>query len=151
MIPTTDAGKARNALTMAWFGANPNQPMPEGRAQVEKHLRAIEAEARIQGQIESVAGSGPMLIDADRQLAALREALEANHYSALPHLTRERSDTCEICRVLSATAQSGKDYEARIRAETLETEHQRVAAVLERPEFACVDRRMARALLAEAE
>lgn len=44
--PMTTAGlQAKVTLRRTWFEAHPNQPMPEGRAEVERLFAAIEADA----------------------------------------------------------------------------------------------------------
>ena len=42
-VMTTPSLQAKVSLRGAWFAAHPNQPMPEGRAEVERLFAAIEA------------------------------------------------------------------------------------------------------------
>ena len=50
--PQTTAGlQAKVSLRHAWFEAHPNQPMPEGRAQVERLFAAIEAASLDRGEL----------------------------------------------------------------------------------------------------
>lgn len=44
--PTAAAGRAKRQLRSAWLNAHPNQPIPEGIAEVDALFLAIEAEAR---------------------------------------------------------------------------------------------------------
>ena len=45
--PMTTAGlQAKFRLRKAWFEAHPNQPIPEGKAEVDALLAAVEQEAR---------------------------------------------------------------------------------------------------------
>jgi len=45
-VMTTPADAAKVRLRRAWFEAHPNQPIPEGRAEVDVLFAAIEAAAR---------------------------------------------------------------------------------------------------------
>lgn len=47
---TTEGLQAKVRLRQAWFTAHPNQPIPEGRAEVDALFAAIEAEARREAQ-----------------------------------------------------------------------------------------------------
>ena len=64
-VMTTPSLQAKVSLRGAWFAAHPNQPMPEGRAEVERLFAAIEAEAR--------AAPDPAPLDVERLARALHD------------------------------------------------------------------------------
>lgn len=49
------ATEARTKLRIAWFESHPNQPMSEGRAQINRYFAAISAEAAAEALARSAA------------------------------------------------------------------------------------------------
>lgn len=62
---TTAGLQAKVALRGAWFESHPNQPMPEGRAEVERHFAAIEREAAASPSVDVETQA---IVDAARDL-----------------------------------------------------------------------------------
>ena len=86
--------QAKVSLRGAWFAAHPNQPMPEGRAEVERLFAAIEAEARASLDVERLARAlhrssvrrieWSDLNEADRGMWRRHAATVAREYEAQP-------------------------------------------------------------------
>lgn len=119
---TTAGLQAKVALRRAWFEAHPNQPIPEGRAEVERLFVAIEEEARRASDAQVADVEPPFVVRqfegtpwvplheaarlhdahqaaelrvvaAQNEAAALREHIR--RYGPLP--VREAAPLCAIC------------------------------------------------------
>jgi hypothetical protein len=95
--PMTTAGlQAKVWLRRAWFEAHPNQPMPEGRAQVEALFSAIEAEARLSDRQELLRGHEAHEVDRLTRGRALTDdeiaCYIADHQTPIRHGTARVGD-----------------------------------------------------------
>ena len=108
-----DSKGAKARLMFAWFEAHPNQPMPEGRREVEALFEVIEATSRATAELERDQqerfkwAANERADEADKRVAAVR----AKVLQAGTRLTEQHGESCDCdtCLVVQPLVDAALD------------------------------------------